>query len=95
MRQRLRHSPLVEADARRGRQQVSGLWTRRADSTYGRKYFASAVLADGRLLVCGGEYSDVSGSNSQDNTGKRELYDPVANSWTEISPPAGVTQIGD
>ncbi len=74
---------------------VSGLWARMGDSTYGRKYFASAVLADGRLLVCGGEYSDVSGSNSQDNTGKSELYDPVANSWTEISPPAGVTQIGD
>jgi Kelch motif protein len=74
---------------------VNGLWTRVADSKFGRKYFASAVLADGRLLACGGEYSDVSGNNSQDDTAKSEIYDPVANTWTEIAPPAGVTQIGD
>lgn len=74
---------------------ISGLWTRMADSNYGRKYFASAVLADGRLLVCGGEYSDVSGGNRQDDTAKCEIYDPTTNQWTEISPPPGVTQIGD
>ena len=74
---------------------VNGTWTRMADSNTGRKYFASAVLADGRLLVCGGEYSDSSGSNSQDDTAASEIYDPVANSWTVVSPPAGVTQIGD
>ena len=74
---------------------VNGTWTRVADSNTGRKYFASAVLADGRLLVCGGEYSDTSGSNSQDDTSASEIYDPVANSWTVVSPPAGVTQIGD
>lgn len=74
---------------------VSGLWTRVADSNVGRKYFASAVLADGRLLVCGGEYSDVSGSNTQDDTARTEIYDPVANTWTEITPPPGVAQIGD
>ena len=74
---------------------VNGLWTRVADSNVGRKYFASAVLADGRLLVCGGEYSDVSGSNAQDDTARSEIYDPVANTWTEITPPPGVAQIGD
>src|SRR5712664_1302558 len=74
---------------------VNGLWTRVTDSNVGRKYFASAVLADGRLLVCGGEYSDVSGSNSQDDTARSEIYDPVANTWTELAPPTGVAQIGD
>jgi hypothetical protein len=74
---------------------TSGSWTRVADSNFGRKYFASAVLADGRLLVCGGEYSDVSGSNTQDDTAKSEIYDPTTNLWTEISPPPGVAQIGD
>jgi hypothetical protein len=74
---------------------VNGLWTRVADSNIGRKYFASAVLADGRLLVCGGEYSDAGGGNSQDDTARSEIYDPVANTWTEISPPKGVAQIGD
>ncbi len=74
---------------------VNGLWTQIADSNIGRKYFASAVLADGRLLVCGGEYSDTSGSNQNDDTSASEIYDPVANTWTAVSPPQGVTQIGD
>ena len=74
---------------------VNGSWVRVADSANGRKYFASAVLADGRLLVCGGEYSDLSGSNSQDETAASEIYDPVGNSWSTVAAPAGVTQIGD
>jgi hypothetical protein len=74
---------------------VNGLWTRVADSNYGRKYFASALLADGTLLVSGGEYSDVSGSNTQDDTAKTEIYDPLADTWTEIAGPPGVTQVGD
>src|SRR5271169_2654453 len=74
---------------------VNGQWSRTADSNTGRKYFASSVLADGRLIVCGGEYSDSSGSNSQDDTSASEIYDPAANTWTTISPPAGVAQIGD
>jgi hypothetical protein len=74
---------------------VSGVWTRVADSNVARKYFASAVLADGRVLVCGGEYSDASGSNAQDETARTEIFDPVANTWTEINPPSGIIQIGD
>jgi hypothetical protein len=74
---------------------VNGQWSRMADSNTARKYFASAVLADGRLLVAGGEYSDASGSNANDDTSASEIYDPVANVWTPISPPSGITQIGD
>ena len=74
---------------------INGTWSRIQDSNYGRKYFASAVFADGRVIVCGGEYSDVSGSNTQDDTNKCEIYDPVANTWTEIAAPANWTQIGD
>ncbi|TAK91029.1 MAG: hypothetical protein EPO06_06850 [Burkholderiaceae bacterium] len=74
---------------------VNGLWTRIADSITGRKYFAAAVLADGRLLICGGEYSDASGSNTQDDTANSEIYNPVTDTWTSISPPTGITQIGD
>ena len=55
---------------------INGLWIRAADSNVARKYFASAVLADGRLLVCGGEYSDASGSNSQDDTARSEIFVP-------------------
>jgi hypothetical protein len=74
---------------------ANGQWNRMADSNNGRKYFASCVLADGKLIVCGGEYSDTSGSNANDDTSASEIYDPVANSWAKISPPSGITQIGD
>ncbi len=74
---------------------VAGTWTRVADSITARKYFASAVLADGRFVVAGGEYSDASGSNTQDESTKCEIYDPVANNWTAFSSPPGVLRLGD
>jgi hypothetical protein len=74
---------------------ITGTWSRVADSLNARKYFSSAVLADGRLIVCGGEYSDGSGTNSQDESNLCEIFDPVANTWTTIAPPTGWTQIGD
>ena len=63
-----------------------GTWHPIHDSHVGRKYFASAILADGRLLVCGGEYSDASRVNSNDESNRCEIYDPVADVWSEISP---------
>ena len=74
---------------------INGSWSRVADSINGRQFFSSAVLADGRLLVCGGEYSDGSGVNAQDESNLCEIYNPVADTWTSITPPAGWTQIGD
>ncbi|HVA02077.1 MAG TPA: hypothetical protein VMV34_10510 [Terriglobia bacterium] len=81
---------------------LNGSWSRLADSGTGRKYFASAVLADGRVLVCGGEYSDASGTNQQDENNSCEIYDPVANSWSSVAtppnpgaPPSLWSQIGD
>jgi hypothetical protein len=81
---------------------ANGSWSRLADSNQDRLYFASAVLADGRVLVCGGEYSDASGSFSQDDTNTCEIYDPVANSWSTLpapvstaNPTATWTQVGD
>jgi Kelch motif len=49
--------------------------------------YASAVLADGRLVCYGGEYSDASGVVSPDFTNTCEIYDPVANTWTTFDPP--------
>jgi hypothetical protein len=66
----------------------NGLWSRAADSHVARLYFSSAVLADGRVLVAGGEVSDASGFNTDDYTNRCEIYDPVANTWTEIPMPA-------
>ncbi len=69
----------------------NGSWSRLADSSLGRLYFASAVLADGRVLVCGGEYSDASGSLQEDETNTCEIYDPVANTWSAVPPPMSGT----
>jgi hypothetical protein len=79
---------------------ATGSWSALADSNVARRYFASSVLADGRVIVCGGEYSDASGTQANDWNNTCEIYDPVADTWTMIgSPttPAGVTwaHIGD
>lgn len=69
---------------------VNGTWVTVASSHYTRLYYGSGVLADGRVIVSGGEYS-----NAGSETTKTEVYDPVANTWTEISAPPGWTQVGD
>lgn len=71
---------------------LSGTWRRLADARTARLYYASAVLADGRVLVSGGEYT---GSNVQTFTNATEIYAPVVDTWTSINPPAGWNQIGD
>lgn len=58
--------------------------------TYGPLYFASAVLADGRVVVIGGEYNN--GVNTEQNTGF--IYNPVTNSWSsQLQEPSG--SVGD
>jgi hypothetical protein len=68
---------------------LNGTWTKAADSKYDRLYYASGVLADGRVIVAGGEYS----SNGGDS--KVEIYDPIANQWTVLASPPGWGYIGD
>jgi hypothetical protein len=72
---------------------VNGTWTQLAslESNYDPYAMAEAVLADGRLLIEGGEYNF--GSFSFTNLG--EVYDPVANTWTPLTPPPGWDYIGD
>jgi hypothetical protein len=79
---------------------ANGTWTALANSNVARKYFGSAVLADGKVLVCGGEYSDASGANANDWNNSCEIYDPVTNQWSMLPSPADAagntwTQIGD
>jgi len=68
---------------------VNGTWTSIASlpeingTQYAPLYFASAVLPDGRVLIMGGEYND----NVGDHTNMGAIYDPVADSWTAVSPP--------
>jgi len=58
---------------------------------YAPDAFASAVLADGRLVVCGGEYNQ--GAFALTPLGA--VYDPVTDTWTQLAPPPGWLNIGD
>jgi len=69
---------------------TAGSWTSIAPMLNTRLYYASAVLRDGRVIVCGGEYSDA-GSE----TNRCEIYDPLADTWTSVAPPQGWTSLGD
>jgi len=70
---------------------INGTWTQMASpSLYSPVYYSSAVLADGRLLVMGGEYE---GDTVYSKKGA--IYDPVANQWTAVAAPDGWTTIGD
>jgi len=72
---------------------VHGTWTRLANlpSGYSPYAFASATLADGRVLIEGGEYNF--GQFAFTNMGA--IYDPTVDTWTPLSPPPGWDYIGD
>jgi hypothetical protein len=73
---------------------VNGSWQQLASmpSGYAPRYYASAVLPDGRLVVIGGENN---GNNKGAETNRGAIYDPANNIWTSVNPPSGVTEIGD
>lgn len=58
---------------------------------YAPNYHATAVLPDGRLLVEGGEY--IGESNARVESSLGAIYDPVANTWTSVSPPPGIPSV--
>lgn len=72
---------------------ANGTWTQIASlpSGYAPLYHSSAVLPDGRVIIMGGEY------NFFDPvwTSMGAIYDPLADIWTAVNPPAGWTTIGD
>ena len=72
---------------------VNGTWTRLASlpAGYVPDAFASAVLADGRLIIEGGEYNN--GAFALTNQGA--IYDPAPNTWTVVAPPKSWGYIGD
>jgi hypothetical protein len=72
---------------------LKGTWSQLANlpAGYAPADFASAVLADGRVVVVGGEYNFGSFVLTNDGT----IYDPVANTWAALAPPAGWDYIGD
>src|ERR1700731_1887779 len=78
---------------------VNGTWTQVASTPagYSPLYHSSAVLPDGRLIIEGGEYiCDPTSFNCNAVwTNLGAIYDPLANTWTSVNPPAGWSSIGD
>lgn len=78
---------------------VNGTWTQVASlpTGYSPLYHSSAVLPDGRLIIEGGEYiCDPTTFNCNAVwTNLGAIYDPLADTWTPVNPPAGWTTIGD
>lgn len=72
---------------------LKGTWSQIASlpAGYLPLYFASAVLADGRLVILGGEYNNTNFVLT--NLGA--IYDPMADTWTTLSAPSGWDYIGD
>jgi hypothetical protein len=71
---------------------ANGTWSDAGQFLLARDNFASAVLPDGRLVVCGGEQSGPGLPNN--DTARCEIYDPKELS-TEFSAPSGWDKIGD
>ncbi len=61
---------------------TNGQWTTLAPMHDTRLYYSSQVLKDGRVFVAGGEYGT--------GGAKAEVYDPIANTWTQVDPPASL-----
>jgi hypothetical protein len=76
---------------------LNGTWTAIAQmpSGYGPLFGGSGVLPDGRVIFEGGEYNDPTQSGDCGNavwTSLGAIYDPVANTWTNVNPPPFWTQ---
>lgn len=75
---------------------VNGTWKQIAPlpSGYDPLFFGSAVLADGKVVVQGGEYNCPAANCTPVWQSLGALYDPAANKWTATKAPA-TSNIGD
>jgi hypothetical protein len=64
---------------------VNGTWSELATMPFVSFAAAQAVLADGRVIYEGGEYSNFDFEFLLTNKGA--IYDPVADKWTRVRPP--------
>ncbi len=63
----------------------TGSWSGELDMAFARQWFASGVLADGRVFVIGGE--DCSDPSNPDDAPTGEIFDPQTNTWSTIAKP--------
>jgi hypothetical protein len=75
---------------------ADGTWTQvgSLQSGYAPSAFSSAVLADGRLAIIGGEYN-AGGPYQLQLTNLGAIYNPHTAAWTPLGHPAGWHFIGD
>jgi hypothetical protein len=75
---------------------VQGTWAPIASTStsYRPRFFGSGVLPDGRVIIEGGEYNGINCPMGSRTT-QGAIYDPVANTWTPVSPPPGWSTISD
>jgi hypothetical protein len=59
---------------------VNGSWTQLSSMHYARNAYGKLLLKDGRVMVAGDE--------NDGNGGTAEIYDPLTDSWTVLSPPS-------
>ena len=64
---------------------INGTWSELASMPYIPTAAAQAVLADGRVIIEGGEYLGMQEFFLLTNKGA--IYDPVTNTWTSVAPP--------
>jgi hypothetical protein len=72
---------------------ADGTWTKVAPMPpgYGPLYYGSAVLGDGQFIAQGGEYNFAKPTWTELGA----IYDPDANTWTPVGPPANWYTVGD
>ena len=70
---------------------VNGTWSQVASKPYISSAKAQAVLADGRVILEGGEYSNYGYDFLLTNQGA--IYDPIKNTWKSVSPPMFFTDL--
>ena len=61
---------------------ATGKWTTLSAMSEARVYHQAILLADGRVLVCGGQQWD---GYEQMGTSSAELYDPATDSWSVVN----------
>jgi hypothetical protein len=74
---------------------ANGTWSKLGSlpKGYAPLYFASQVLADGRVVMNGGEYNGTSCDAVWTNKGA--IYDPLTDKWKSVAVPKDVHNIGD
>ncbi|MFB4295076.1 DUF6603 domain-containing protein [Actinomadura sp. NTSP31] len=69
---------------------VTGAWSATGDLAAGRKGHQATVLADGRVLVTGGDpVAAADGTFSPHSLASAELFDPAAGTWAAAAPLPG------